>query len=355
MSRTRVACAALVFALAAGLTGCSFIGDVAEGQRITNERLGVADALRVLVDELNALEQVETASYHFDAIDVTTKPGVEVELTTTDATDWGEAVDLIGEAAQQDAFEGYPIGVQLTAGALRSSFSTEYGVSWLTQESLAAAGRLGVLFPTSRLELWGMSQSSAAVSVVVPETAEELLTRVAGDAEVRAFLAGLDPERVQVGFGAAGLSLSGAPDSAEGIEWLRDRLSSGLSLYPTGFDADAVYPTEWVEVSIEGPEGDRWLSLQLVGDTELGSGPAWDELVEVLTTPLPQLNGPGACVPFQVFYSWPGVRGNWPSFVNECVEWGANGADPDRPSLVALREALVASGVDLDTLGFTLS
>ena len=355
MSRSsRVAGVALAVALATGLAGCSFLGDLGEGQRITTERLVVADALRVLVEKLNALDQVASASYHFDALDVATSPGVDVELTTTDATDWREAVDLIDEAAQQDVFEVNPIGVRLTAGALGSSFNTEYGVGWLTDESLAAAGRVGVLFPTSRLELWSTSESSAYLSVVVPESAEELLTRVTDDPEVDAFLVGLDPEHVLVGFGAAGLSLSGVRGSAEALGWLHARLSSGLPPYPTGFDADAVYPTEWVQVSIEGPEGDRWLSLQLVGDTEPGSGSAWDELVEVLTTPLPELNGPGACVPFQVFYSWPGVRGNSPSFLNECVVWGDNGTDPDRPTLVELREALAASGIDLDALGFTL-
>jgi len=353
MSRTRVACAALVVALAAGLTGCSFIGDVAEGQRITNERLGVADALRVLVDELNALEQVETASYHFDAIDVTTRPGVEVELTTLDGGDWLEVAELIEQAGAEDALDGYPIGARLTSGAVTSSFDTQYGVGWLGDEPLSTARRVLEFFPDARIDLSGISGSSAFVSVGLSAPAEELLDRMRSDSELRGFLDGLDPNEVYLNLGVPGLSLSGAL-SADAAAWARGVLAVDLPR-PDFSDADASYPTAWVSVTISGAPGDAMLGVELIGDSGPGSGAAWDELVSLLASPVPELNGAGVCVPLQITYSWPGVQGNWPSFVTDCVDWGASNIDPERPSLVELREALTASGIDPVSLGFTLS
>lgn len=351
MSRMRrVTSLALVAALAAGLTGCSFLGDLAEGQRITTERLGVDNALRTLVGELNGLEQVASASYHFDAVDPTTAPGVEVTLTTLDGDDWTEVASVIQATADDDALDGYPVAVQLTAGAVTSSFDTQYGLDWIDAETMAVV-QCGVeLFPEARVEVSGASASASFVSISVDDPAEALLDRMTTDPEVRGLIDGTDPSRIFLSFGAPGLSIAGT-GSADAAAWVTRVLAVDLPRPAVG----NAYPSAWVQVSLSGLAGDLMLGVELVGADDLATGPAWDALIAILTSPAPEVNGPGTCTPLQVMYAWPGVQGNFPSFVTECAEWGGNGMDPDRPSLVDLREALAASDIDLDALGFTLS
>ncbi|MCS0498496.1 hypothetical protein [Protaetiibacter mangrovi] len=349
MSRSRrVAAVALVATVAVGLTGCSFLGDIVDGQRITTERLGVADALRVLVGQLEQLEQVESASYSFDAADVSTTPGVEVELATLDGDDWREVADTIEQAASADALADYPVAVDLSAGAVSGWFDTQYGADWIGEDVLATARRMGELFPDARVGLSGAAESAAFVSVGVPGSAEELLDRVAGDAAVRDVIAALDPSHIALTLGAPGLELSGAAVATEAADWARQVLS--VPLPRSGGELSS----GWVQVTASGPPGDTWLGVELVGDSALGEGAAWDALLDLLETPVPQVNGPDGCVPLQVMYAWPGVQGNFPSFTNGCFGLEIISTDPDRPSLVALREALAASGLDLEALGFTL-
>lgn len=350
--RRRIAGAALIAALAAGLAGCSFLGDIADGQRITTERLGAADALRVLVGQLEQLDQVESASYSFDAVDVSTMPAVEVELATLDGDDWREVAELVEQAGAADALADFPIAARLSSDTVTSGFDTQYGAQWLGDEPLSVAERLLGFFPGATVDISGVSESSAYVSVGTSDPAEQLLDRMWSDPGLRTVLDGLDPNRVVVNLGAPGVSLSGAltPDAAS---WAREVLAVDLPR-PDYSDPDAPYPTEWVSVSVGGAPGDTMLGVELVGTMDVGAGTAWDELVRLLASAVPELNGPGACVPLQISYSWPGVRGNWPSFVTECAGWGSNGGDPDRPSLVELREALAASGIDLAALGYTL-
>jgi hypothetical protein len=58
MSRRRAVSAALAATLVVLLSGCSFVNDVFEGQRITTERLGVDGVLRSLVADLAAIDVV---------------------------------------------------------------------------------------------------------------------------------------------------------------------------------------------------------------------------------------------------------------------------------------------------------
>ncbi|QNO37656.1 hypothetical protein H4J02_01000 [Protaetiibacter sp. SSC-01] len=353
----RIAASVLAVALVAGLAGCSFLENLSEGQRITNERLRVADALRILVGQLESLDAVDRASYHFDAIDVTSTPGVAVELTSVDAGGWREAVRLIEEAAGDEPLSEHSLAAALSSGAVTAQFDTEWGSAWLHDDSIGTAARLVELFPEARIAVGGGGESTAFISLSATETAEELLARVTGDEAVLDLVGGLDPARVAVEFRAAGLSLSGSLASPEAAAWATGILSRELPRHPAGSDGTPV--DEWVLVTIgagiEGSGLGTTLGIELVGATELATGPAWEQLLEVLATPVPEFDGPGICVPLQIMYAWPGVQGNWPSFTNECVEWENTSGDPDRPSLVALREALAASGIDLDALGYTLS
>ncbi len=350
--RRLLAAAALV--LAAGLGGCSFLDDLSEGQRITTERLQVADALRTLVGQLEDLEQVASARFHFDAVDVTTAPAVEVELTSIDAGDWRETVELIAAAGAKEPLDQFTVAAQLSADRLTIGFDTEWGHAWLSDTALGTAARALELFPDARVQLGAASESSAFLSVMLTDTAESLLTRLVDDAEVRALVASAPPGAIWLELQAPGLRIAGGLDSSDAVGWVVDRLSGGLTRAPVLDGGREPLPEEWVAVRIDGPRGDKMVDLELVGATPLATGPAWEQLVEVLTAPMPELNGPGACVAVQITYSWPGVRGNWPSFANECVGEDISSGDPDRPSLVELREALTASGIDLDALGYRL-
>ncbi|TPX05432.1 hypothetical protein FJ656_06535 [Schumannella luteola] len=161
-------------------------------------------------------------------------------------------------------------------------------------------------------------------------------------------IAALDPSHIALTLGAPGLELSGAAVATEAADWARQVLS--VPLPRSGGELSS----GWVQVTASGPPGDTWLGVELVGDSALGEGAAWDALLDLLETPVPQVNGPDGCVPLQVMYAWPGVQGNFPSFTNGCFGLEIISTDPDRPSLVALREALAASGLDLEALGFTL-
>ncbi|QEO09186.1 hypothetical protein [Protaetiibacter larvae] len=349
----RAAAAALAAVVAASaLSGCQFVEDVVAGQRLLTAGLNADAALRELVAELEALVSVESAEYAFDAADVDSRPGLQVALVSTDPGDWREVQSLIEETGELDAFEERPITATLTSGMVSATIDTGSHLL-LGADALAAAREAGGLFPDARIELAPWSDVAAAVTVSTPGTAEELLARVTGDPGVRAFLAPLDPERVWVAFRAAGLELGGIPSAAE-AQWILDRLAVELPRYPVAVGADAAvaYPTEWVQVSAGVSAADRMFTIQLVGDDGVATGPAWDALLEVL-----RVGAPGAddsCAPLQVFYPWPGVQGNWPSFVNDCVEW-ADANAVDRPTLAPLRDALAASGIDLAALGFRLS
>lgn len=352
MPRRRRLLAAAALVLVAGLAGCSFLDDLAQGQRITTDRLRAADALRVLVGQLEQLDGVEAARFHFDAVDVTSVPGVDVELTSVDAAAWRAAARLIEEAADEESLNAYTLAAALSAGTVVARFDTQWGSAWLGDDAVATAARAVELFPEATVVVGG-GGSAAFVSTGVTESAEELLARVTGDDDVVALLTGLDPARVAVEFRAAGLSLSGALTSPEAVAWATGILSSELPRLPIAADAAPV--TEWVSVTMSSGIDGTILGVELVGDTELATGPAWTRLLDLLTAPVPELDGPGTCVPLQITYSWPGVQGNWPSFTNDCVDWGSSSGDSDRPSLVALREALAASGIDLEVLGYRLT
>lgn len=357
MSRVRKAAGAvLVLALAGGLGGCSFVGDVAEGQRITTERLQVADALRVLTEKVAGLDEVVSARYHFDAVDVATTPGLEVEFASADADAWRDVVATVEAATADGALEAYPVAVSLAGGGIRSSFDTQWGAGWLDAASLATAARLAGLFAGARVEVSGVSDTAAFIAVTVPGSAEDLLVRVASDAELADLLATLDPHDLYVEFRAPGVSLSGGLVALDAVDWATQVLSTELPRIPVGLapDEEAPFPSEWVQVDLSSGMTGVMLGVELFSGDEPGAGAAWDELVELLVAPLPQADG-AECIPFQITYGWPGVQGNFPSFTNACVDYGSTSSDPDRASIVELHEALTASGIDLDALGFTLT
>ncbi|MFT4029944.1 MAG: hypothetical protein QM675_08705 [Protaetiibacter sp.] len=127
---------------------------------------------------------------------------------------------------------------------------------------------------------------------------EELLDRMWSDSELRGFLGGLDPNEVYLNLSAPGVSLSGAL-SADAAAWAREVLAVDLPR-PDFSDADAPDPTEWVSVTIIGAPGDVMLGVELIGASGPGTGPAWDELVSLLASPVPELNDAGVCVPLLV-------------------------------------------------------
>lgn len=350
MRRRLVPVVALAVALAVGLGGCSLVDEVAEGQRITFERLRVADSLRILVGELEALDGVASASYTFDAVDLTSEPALEVQLVSIAADTWTAVGDAIDRAALDEPLRDHPLGATLRSDRLVSTFTTEERLDWLDDDTMADVQRALELLPDARVELSGYGESAFIVAAH-PDAAERLLDRITGDAELRAYLDGVDPRRLAVDLRAPGLTVSGAV-SAEVADWIRAILDRDLPR-PDFSDPDAPPATEWVAVTVSGGAGDAVVSVELVGSA-LGSGPAWDGLVDLLTAPVPEVNGPGACVPLQVMYAWEGVQGSFPSFSSVCAGWVVSSGDPGRPSLVELREALAASGIDPEALGYDL-
>jgi hypothetical protein len=351
MSRRRAVSAALAATLVMLLTGCSFVNDVFEGQRITTERLGVDGVLRSLVADLAAIDGVESAVYSFDAADVSTTPSVDVELATTSFALWDAVVTRIDAAGDDAALAAYPAQVAIASPDLTSSFDTKYGADWFDDATFAVATDAASAFPGSRVRLEGVGPDVANVSVAAPESAELLLARVADDPVVRELFDSAQAGGDVLGLGADGFGLSDMPTAAE-TAWALDLLDTDAPRYPVVIDpsAEFVSPDEWIRVALDGSHG--VYQVELISAAPLGSGPVWDAFVSILRTGAPDSRVPGECVLMYVNYAWPGASGNWPLAVPTCAPYSIE--QPDRPALLELREALAAEGIIPEELGFEL-
>lgn len=362
--RGRAVGAALVVAVAVALSGCSFIGDITEGQRITTERLGVADALRVLTDKLKGLEQVSSASYAFDALDVSTTPSLQVELTTLDTAGWEEVVATIDAAAAEDALVGSPIAVSITsgsspgsaAGSVSASFDTQYGGDWLLGGALDTASQALAAFPGALINLSSASDSAAAVAVGIPDTAEQLLERSATDASVAQLAEDARSTGQWLMLSADGLDVSGAPPETL-VAWASGVLADGLPRYPNALDFDeSTLSARTMTLSIADTPSPGSVTAMWRSDAAPGEGEEWNSFTAALLAAVPLATPGSGCMPFQLSYSWPGLGQAANLFTGCGADVGtASSGNPDREALTTFRAALAASGIDLGTLGFTLS
>ncbi|HTN57223.1 MAG TPA: hypothetical protein VL043_03040 [Protaetiibacter sp.] len=346
-----VAGVAVVAAVGMLLSGCGFVNDVVEGQRITAERLGVDAALRALTSELAELDGVEKAVYGFDAADVSTTPGLEVTLATTEFALGDDVVTRIEKVADGGALDGYPVSVALRSGVLDVQFDTQYGAPWLTEAALDTATRAASVFPGSVPGLLGTSSTDSAVYLSVPGSAEELLSRLEDDAEVASLIAAAHDARQVLSFSADGIEIAGAADGAL-MQWARERLAVDVPrmLTSVNYDPDVVQP-EWMTLTISnyeevGSVGGNWASA-----SEPGEGEVWAAYVAALRAG-PQRTASGDCIDTYLGFGWPGI-GNSAGAHAGCGDAPAASA-PELERTTVLRDALAAEGIVPEDLGFTL-
>jgi hypothetical protein len=334
--------------LAIVLTGCGFVNDVFEGQRITTERLGVDSALRALTTELAAIDGVTSAVYSFDAVNVATSPGVEVTLADTEFALWDDVVTRIETAAETDALQAYPVSVALSSDVLGVRFDTRYGAPWLTEAALQVATRAASVFPGAVPDLSGISATDTGVYLVASGSAEDLLARLSGDAEVVGLLEAAREGHVTLIVSADGVDISGAP-GFELLQWARERLASGVPLMPNVTEEQP--PDEWMYLSIASAASLDSVNVGFQSSAEPGEHTAaWDAFVAALRAG-PPTTASGSCVDTYVSLSWPGIANSAVAYAG-CGEAAAV-ASTERPAVTALREALAAEGVSLEALGFT--
>ncbi|MGN6271760.1 MAG: hypothetical protein ACTHMQ_01575 [Protaetiibacter sp.] len=342
---------AVVAAVGMLLTGCSFVNDVLEGQRITAERLGVDAALRALASELGGIDGVEKAVYGFDAANVSTTPGLEVTLVGTEFALWDDVVTRIEDVADSGALDGYPVSVILRSEVLDVQFDTQWGAPWLTEAALDTATRAAAVFPGSVPGLLGTSSTDSAVYLSVPGSAEELLSRLEDDAQVASLIAAARETHQVLSFSADGIEIAGAADGAL-LHWARERLAPQVPRLLTSgnYDADVVQ-TEWMTLTISsyeevGSVGGNWASA-----SEPGEGEVWAAYVAALRAG-PQRTASGDCIDTYLGFGWPGI-GNSAGAYAGCGDVAEPSA-PEPERVRVLREALAAEGIVPEALGFTL-
>lgn len=328
-----------VAALAVALGGCSAVQDVLEGRALNVERLGVDGVLRALTAELATIDGVESARYHFDALDVSSLPGVEVELAHIDYALWVDVVERIEVAGDNDALEGYVLTAALSAEAVRAHFDTDTGATWLTEPTLRVAADATSVFPGSVPMLSGVG-----VALTVPSSAEELFERVDADPEVARLLADAKRAGPVLTLSTDGLELSGAVDAVL-VEWARERLAGEVSRLGTAASGEP--QPEWVWVSI-APEsvGASWMSATTPGD----DGPVWEAYLATIRAGV-VLTSAGDCVPTTLSFGSPGVSAVAYASCDPTDVWIAG---EERAPVAALRAALADAGVIPEELGFTL-
>ena len=333
------------------LSGCSFVNDVVEGQRITAERLGVDAALRALTSELGGIDGVEKAVYGFDAADVSTTPGLEVTLAGTDFALWDDVVTRIEVVADGGALDGYAVSVILRSDVIDVQFDTQWGAPWLTEAALDTATRAAAVFPGSMPGLLGTSSTDSTVYLSVPDTAEELLSRLEGDAEVASLIAAAREARQVISFSADGMEISGAADGAL-LQWARERLTAEVPRMFTSVNYDAdVVQTEWMTLTISNYEGVGSIGGNWASASEPGEGEVWAAYVAALRAG-PQRTASGHCIDTYLGFSWRGIGSSAGAYAG-CGDAAAASA-PELERVTVLREALAAEGVDAEALGFTL-
>ena len=355
MSRVRrrqgrvVAGVAVVAAAGMLLSGCEFVNDVVEGQRLTAERLGVDAALRALTSELAEIDGVESAVYSFDAANVGSPSGLAVELADTGFALWDDVFTRIGAAGENDAFEEYQVAAIVTGGEIRVNTDIRYAGGWLDEATLRVAADAASAFPGSDVGLSGGQDMGASVWLSVPDAAEDVLSRLEGDPAVVQLLGDAEAGRIGFTLSADGLDLSGV-SSHELVQWALDQLASGEPRMTTGvnYDEDAARD-EWMFVSISRYEGADSVSGTWASSVEPGAGTMWDAFVTAVRDGPPH-PASGDCVPTYLSYNWPGM-GQTAMVVSTCGEEVVS-AHTERDAVTTLREALDAEGVDAEALGF---
>lgn len=333
-------------ALAVSLAGCGFVGDLVEGQRLTAERLGVDAALRALTSELAGIDGVESAVYGFDAVDVSSNPGLEVTLASTDFALWHDVVTRVEDAAD-GALADYPVTVNLSSEVIDMQFDTRWGAPWLTEPVLQLATRAASVFPGSTPGASGISNTDASVHLTVPGSAEELISRLRDDPEVVELLEFSHQTHTPLHFTVEGIGISGSPDDVL-LQWVRDRLASGVPL--AGGEAQQ----EWMMISIAQYDGVASVSGSWSA-SELGEGAAWDAFMAALRAG-PPTTASGDCVESYLSFGWSGI-GNSAGAYGSCDAGAASsqpepGSEPQR--VTALREALAADGIVPEELGWVV-
>jgi|GEM_PF-2308116 len=337
----------LAAVLALTLTGCQFLGDVAEGQRIASERLNADSRLRALVGELDGLAQVEHVEYSFDAADVETSPAIEVQLSGVEFDAWNGVVAPIEEAVADDALAGFTVDVTLHSGEFDAYFQTsdDYTPGWFDAALLATASDAGTLFPGARVSMSG--GTGAGVSAAVGESAEELLARVSDDpAVVRLTEAARDAGH-WLGLATDGLDVNGTP-SPETIGWAGQLLAHGaLTMAGDGQD-------EWGLISVAGGgAGAESISANWAANVPAADrSPAWLAFVAAVRLG-PVVASDGTCVPIFLGMQLPGSR--MVSASSLCGEPGLPSGGASAEQVEAVADALAAEGVVAGDFGFTLS
>jgi hypothetical protein len=333
------------------LSGCGFVNDVVEGQRITAERLGVDAALRALTSELGELDGVESAVYGFDATDVSTTPGLEVTLADTEFALWDDVISRIEKVAEGGALDGYPVSVILRSDVIDVQFDTQYGAPWLTEAALDTATRAASVFPGSVPSLLGTSETDSAVYLSVPGSAEELLSQLQDDAEVASLIAAAHEAHQVLSFSADGIEIAGATDIAL-VQWARERLAADVDrmLTSVNYDADVVQ-TEWMVLTISNDEGVASVGGNWASASDPGEGAAWAAYVAALRAG-PQRTASGDCIDTYLGFSWPGIANSAGAYAG-CGDAPAASA-PELERATVLRDALAAEGIIPEDLGFAL-
>lgn len=344
---------ATIAVLGATLTGCQFLGDLSEGQRISSERLAVDSALRQLTAEIEGIDEVDSVEYDFDAGDVASTPSLHVEMADVEFSAWHEVASRIEEAGAEDAMSSYPVAVTLDSPSVGSSFDSQYGASWLSADSLSIAADAAAAFPDSRAIVSGASESAAFITVPAHATAEQVLARLADDPVIVQL-----SERARAGghwlsISTDGLEVAGTP-SAELAQWTVDVLAAGVPRLV--MSAEPTEPLdEWVTVSLSVDGQTSSISASWAGGVEPSAGgQAWDAFVSAMRAGPPGDGTDDGCVPVYLSYSWPEMGGSASAFAN-CGDPAPVSGNPDRPSLAALRDALAAQGIAPEDLGFELS
>lgn len=348
MRQTRTFAAGAAMLLALALTGCSFLTGAE-----ANTTGRTPEVLRALVDELKQLDQVIDARYSINAY-----PAVEVDLRTNEFDDWDEVVQLIAAAAGAEPLSAHTVMVELTSDRVHSFYGADDGGPWFSRGLMEAAAGIDAIFPGATVNVAGAGDLGV-LDVTVTDSAERVLEQLAGDGALRAAVAGLDPHYEELNVTAPGLTISGAPPSDEVAAWAAEVLTEPAPRLPAvlGVDDPPEGPREAVKVTVyTGVVGDPQIFVQLRNADEFAAGPVWDFLTRVLATPLPPAIDPDPCVELLVSFTWPGIdEAETPLITNTCSDSSASDADPDRPAAVDLREALAASGLDLDELGLRVS
>lgn len=331
------------------------MGDIVAGQQSLNERLGVDSALKALTADLAGLDRVESASYTFDAGDVSSTAGLEVGLSSTDFPVWHDVVSRIAAVGDREAMAGYPIAVTMRTPSVVAFLSTPNDTGWLDDGVLALVTDAIAAFPGSLVILSSAGPDAAGISVSVADSAETLLTRTADDPGVTSLIAAAASARHWLTLDADGLELTGTPDPAS-AEWAREVLAADVPRYPVSRPGDAAgdfeAPREWGSISLGGAADATTISANWFGPDAPGAGGgAWRAFVTAMRATASGLETGSACVPVYLSYQWSGAVRSVSAAtcglgLDDAVEW---------PGLATARAALAAEGIDPEQLGFQLS